>query len=152
MFHALHRRMLDDKHAKHMKNFVAMQVHFWQPLPLIYAISPILMCSLLRIELCSLQYHIAGNFHIFRMRVLHAKIKTTKVSTIKIFAWTLTSLHAVKIEYRQLDRGVDLALWDHSWCQSNIQWCQTWNFWCQGLLINFTLAKCLTRYYTFSNG
>ena len=47
----------------------------------------------------SFKYRIAGNF---RMRVLHAKIKTTKISTIEIFAWTLT-LHAVKIEYGQLE-------------------------------------------------
>ena len=30
-------------------------------------------------------YRIAGNFHIFRMCVLHAKIETTKISTIENF-------------------------------------------------------------------
>ena len=44
-----------------------------------------------------------ANFRIFRMRALHAKIKTTKIWTIENFAWTLTSLHAVKIESRQLE-------------------------------------------------
>ena len=44
-----------------------------------------------------------ANFRIFRMHVLHAKIKITNISTIENFVWTLTSLHAVKIAYGQLE-------------------------------------------------
>ena len=39
-------------------------------------------------------------------------------------------------------RGVDLALWDHSWCQSNIvQLRQTWNFWCHKWILSSALSN-----------
>ena len=79
-----------------------------------------------------------ANVRIFCVHVLHVKIKTKKIWTIQIFAWTLTSLHAVKIEY-----GIDIR--DISMYVSNIyeygqlELCQIFEQPTQRLLVSCTI-------------